>query len=331
MLLMTEPDTQFNLDIPQSLEGMRVDRAIAELLPDYSRATIQQWLKDGHILLHDKRIKPSEKLHGGEQLAVSVPRIQPSEWRAQNIPLEIIYQDSDLLVLNKPAGLVVHPGAGNPEDTLLNGLLYFDAALRLLPRAGIVHRLDKDTSGLMVVARSEMARQHLIEQLKDHSVSRRYLALVTGVPVTGETINQPIGRHRFDRLRMTVTERGKPSITHTRIKQKYRCHALIEANLETGRTHQIRVHLSWRGFPLVGDSLYGARLKLPVGATPALIELLSGFKRQALHATGLTLQHPRSGEMLDWQRDVPADMAQLINALAQDLAAYRETGENEQY
>jgi 23S rRNA pseudouridine1911/1915/1917 synthase len=200
-------------------------------------------------------------------------------------------------------------------------LLFFDETLRLLPRAGIVHRLDKDTSGLMVVARSEHARRDLIEQLKDHSVSRRYLALVTGLPVTGETINQPIGRHRFDRLRMTVTDRGKPAITHTRIKRKYRCHTLLEAHLETGRTHQIRVHLSWRGLPLVGDSTYGARLKLPAGADQKLVEALQSFKRQALHATGLSLKHPRSGENMDWMRQPPLDMSQLLDALERDLVA----------
>lgn len=301
---------------------MRVDRAVAELLPEYSRATIQSWLKQGNILQQEKRMKPSDRLRGGETLQIEIPPSQPVEWEAQSIELDLVHEDDQIVVLNKPAGLVVHPGAGNPDQTLLNGLLYHDTALRFLPRAGIVHRLDKDTSGLMVVARTERARQSLIAQLKDHLVQRRYYAVVTGVPVSGETIDQPIGRHRIDRLRMAVSDRGKHAITHIRIKKKFRCHSLIEAALETGRTHQIRVHLAWRGFPLVGDPLYGGRVKLPPSATAQLTSCLKEFKRQALHAWQLSLTHPLTLEKMSWQQEIPEDMHTLVDLLGADLSTH---------
>jgi len=317
---MTEPETRLTLDILAEMEGMRVDRALADLLPEYSRAAIQGWLKQGNIMLHDKRMKPSDRLRGGESLQISIPPQKPAEWEAQEIPLELVYSDDHLIVINKPAGLVVHPGAGNPDQTLLNALLYFDPTLRYLPRAGIVHRLDKDTSGLMVIARTELARQSLIAQIKDRQVSRHYLAVINGLPVSGETIDQPIGRHHHDRLRMAVTERGKPAVTHIRIKQKFRSHSLVEAILETGRTHQIRVHLAWRGFPLVGDPLYGGRVKLPPSAEKQVVNCLQGFGRQALHAYHLSLVHPESQQNLTWQQEMPEDMDNLVRILDADQA-----------
>lgn len=317
---MTEPETRLTLDILAEMEGMRVDRALADLLPEYSRAAIQGWLKQGNIMLHDKRMKPSDRLRGGESLQISIPPQKPAEWEAQEIPLELVYSDDHLIVINKPAGLVVHPGAGNPDQTLLNALLYFDPTLRYLPRAGIVHRLDKDTSGLMVITRTELARQSLIAQIKDRQVSRRYLAVINGLPVSGETIDQPIGRHHHDRLRMAVTERGKPAVTHIRIKQKFRSHSLVEAILETGRTHQIRVHLAWRGFPLVGDPLYGGRVKLPPSAEEQVVNCLQGFGRQALHAYHLSLVHPESQQNLTWQQEMPEDMDNLVRILNADQA-----------
>lgn len=319
---MSKSKTSLVLEITADMEGMRVDRAVAELLPEYSRATIQSWLKQGNILQLQKRMKPSDRLRGGETLQIEIPPSQPVEWEAQSIDLDLVHEDDQIFVLNKPAGLVVHPGAGNPDQTLLNGLLYHDAALRFLPRAGIVHRLDKGTSGLMVVARTERARQSLITQLKDHLVQRCYYAVVTGVPVSGETIDQPIGRHRIDRLRMAVNDRGKHAITHIRIKKKFRCHSLIEAALETGRTHQIRVHLAWRGFPLVGDPLYGGRIKLPPAATEQLTSCLKEFKRQALHAWQLSLTHPRTLEKMSWQQEIPEDMHTLVDLLGADLTAH---------
>lgn len=269
-------------------------------------------------------MKASEKVRGITRLNVEIPPVEPAEWLAQEADFTVLHQDPDLLVINKPAGLVVHPGAGNPDHTLLNGLLFIDDSLRTLPRAGIVHRLDKYTSGLMVVARSELARQHLVEQLKDRTVSRRYLALVNGVPVTGETISQPIGRHAQDRLRMAVTQRGKEAITHTRVEHKFRAHALIEAALETGRTHQIRVHLSWRGYPLVGDAVYGSRVKLPPSASEELIQTLQGFSRQALHARRLELVHPVTGETMAWESPLPTDMQDLLSSLQADQTLHQE-------
>ena len=319
---MTEADANLSIDIPVSQEGMRVDKALAELLPEYSRSAIQQWLKQKRVDVSGKSLKPSDKLSGSEQVNISIPAIAPADWVPQKMELAVQHQDDHLLVLNKPAGLVVHPGAGNPDHTLLNGLIHFDPILKMLPRAGIVHRLDKDTTGLMVIARTEIARQNLIEQLKLRTVRRQYLAVTNGVPVTGETIDAPIGRKHHDRLRMAVTDHGKPAITHVRVRQKFRSHCLLQANLETGRTHQIRVHLSWRGYPLIGDSLYGGRPKVPPHASTTVIQTLQGFSRQALHAEQLELVHPESNQTLQWQCPLPPDMEMLLQALTEDTTEY---------
>ncbi|MBX2868207.1 MAG: 23S rRNA pseudouridine(1911/1915/1917) synthase RluD [Acidiferrobacterales bacterium] len=313
------------LDVPIDYEGMRIDKTLAELLPEYSRAHIQKWLKSGRVTSQGKNVKASEKIRGSTSLSLEIPPVEEADWVAQEAKFDVMYQDHDILVIDKPAGLVVHPGAGNPDHTLLNGLLFIDDNLRTLPRAGIVHRLDKLTSGLMVVARTEQARQHLVEQLKERTVSRRYLAVVNGVPVTGETIDQPIGRHPQDRLKMAVTHRGKEAITHTRIEQKFRTHALIEAALETGRTHQIRVHLSWRGYPLVGDAVYGSRVKLPPAASEGLVRSLQEFSRQALHAKRLEFIHPKSEQIVSWETDLPMDMRQLLTNLAADHQSHSGT------
>lgn len=306
---------QFSLEITEKFAGMRLDKALAELLPDYSRATLQQWLKRGLVQMDGQSVKQKVRLSGGEILEISIPPATPTDCPAQYMELDIIDQDADLLVLNKPAGVVVHPGAGNTDNTLLNGLLYFDPSLRVLPRAGLVHRLDKDTSGLLVVARSEVARRQLIEQLQDHSMHRGYLAVVNGVMVSGETIEQPIGRHRQQRVRMCVTEHGKPAVTHVRVSRKFRRHCLLDVSLETGRTHQIRVHLSWRGFPLVGDKLYTSRVSLPPASSHELTTTLQQFSRQALHATQLSLCHPITGKQKQWQQPPPADLEHLIEQL----------------
>lgn len=317
---MTETELQFELAIPPNMAGVRADKAIAKLLPQYSRAAIQQWLKMGNVIFADKRYKPSDKLRGIETLLLTVAKTAPAEWLAQPMPIEILFRDKHIFILNKSAGLVVHPGAGNPQQTLLNGLLHIDPDLRTLPRAGIVHRLDKGTSGLMVVARTELATKSLSAQLKTRSMRRQYIAVANGVPVTGETIDQPIARRRHDRLRMGVTARGKPAITHIRVRHKFRCHSVLDVSLETGRTHQIRVHLSWRGFPIVGDPLYGGRVKLPTAAGAHLRENLQGFGRQALHAHILRLQHPATNTNLQWQQPMPQDMQQLVSSLDDDCA-----------
>lgn len=311
------------LTLPAALCGRRMDHALVTLLPEYTRGTIQGWIKLGYILVDGDRLKASDKVRGHETVTVAIPAARTEDWVAQDIDLEIVFEDADLIVVNKPAGLVVHPGAGNPDGTLLNGLLAYYPELRGLPRAGIVHRLDKHTTGLMVVARSELARQSLIEQLKTRSVHRRYLAVASGLLITGETIDQPIGRHRHDRLRMAVTANGKPAVTHIRVREKFRSHTLVEATLETGRTHQIRVHMAWRGFALVGDPVYGGKPRPPRDSEQSLVALLQGFPRQALHARSLGLNHPEHGKQMRWQRDLPEDMQSLVSAL--DLDCRRTT------
>jgi 23S rRNA pseudouridine1911/1915/1917 synthase len=315
---MSDFESHFFLQIPPEMAGVRLDKALAELLTAHSRGAIQQWIKQGSVLVNGEIAKQKLKLGGTEHVEISVPDSAPGNFTAQEIHIEIVYEDDHIMVINKPAGLVVHPGAGNHDGTLLNGLLFHNSDLSVLPRAGIVHRLDKDTTGLMVIAKTEQSRQHLIEQLSSREMHREYLALVNGIMISGEIIDQPIARHRRDRLRMAVTPSGKPAITRTRVLDKYRSHSLVQANLETGRTHQIRVHLSWRGYPIVGDTLYGNRYRPPPRASVELVASLQGFQRQALHAHKLSLIHPDSGEEKTWQQPVPEDMNDLIRLLRQD-------------
>lgn len=319
------------LDIPAALAGARADKALAELLPGHSRAAVQRWFKGDLVRVDGRAVAQKYRLAGGEVLQVDMPEESAAgvaQQAAQAVALDIVDCDADLIVINKPAGLVVHPGAGNPDQTLLNGLLHFDESLRALPRAGIVHRLDKDTTGLLVIARNEAARLHLIRQLAARAVKRRYLAVVSGVPVAGERIAQPLGRHPRDRRRMQVAPAaGKPAVTHVRVERKFRSHSLLRADLETGRTHQIRVHLSWRGFPVVGDKRYGGRARLPAAAGAELTDALRALGRQALHAASLELQHPASGDNRRWRQPLPADMQRLIDALERDLAS-QSAGKN---
>ena len=322
---MTRQAERFCVGIGPALVGARLDKALSELLPEHSRSAIQQWLKQGLVRVDGAPARQKLRLAGGETVEVSVPQAQPADWPAQRMDFEVVHQDADLLVIDKPAGMVVHPGAGQADNTLMNGLLHLDDALRALPRAGIVHRLDKDTSGLLVVARNEVARRRLIAQLQERSMKRLYLAVVNGVMVAGESIAQPIGRHRRERLRMCVSAAGKPAVTHLRVERKFRAHCLVGAELETGRTHQIRVHLSWRGFPLVGDKRYAGRMRLPPEAGDELTATLRQFPRQALHAAQLSLRHPASGTQTTWQRHMPADLQHLIAALESDQRLHQPT------
>jgi len=310
--------------IPAGLAGMRLDQALAALLPGCSRSQLSRWISEGRVQLDERTPRARDRVRGGEQVRIETPPAAV-EAAAQSVDLEVVYQDEALIVINKPAGLVVHPGAGNPDLTLMNGLLYLDAALERLPRAGIVHRLDKDTSGLLVVARTEPARLELIEQLKRREVSREYLAVVRGRMIAGGVIEAPLGRHRQDRLRMAVTARGLPARTDVRVLTRYRAHSLVGARLHSGRTHQVRVHLAHRGYPLVGDPVYGGRPAPPAGATAPLLEALAGFRRQALHAVRLGLVHPVSGSSMAWERPPPADMQRLIEALEYDARAEQLT------
>ena len=301
--------------IPQSSAGRRLDQVLAELFPGYSRSRLQQWIKAGQVLLNQRPVLARYRVVGGEQVEVRAQLQLETEVRPEDIPLDIRFQDQHLLVLNKPAGLVVHPAAGNPNGTLQNALLYYDPELAALPRAGIVHRLDKDTSGLMVVARSLSAHKSLVEQLQARSVHREYLALVQSVLAAGGTVDAPIGRHHRDRLRMAVVESGKPAISHYRVLERFAAHTLVQVRLESGRTHQIRVHMAHIHCPLLGDPLYGGRLRLPRGASAVLREAISAFRRQALHAVRLQLIHPLTREVVGWEAEIPADFNQLLESL----------------
>ena len=309
---------QLQLTIPDTLRGRRLDVALAELVPDYSRSRLQQWIKAGQVTLDDRVAQVREKVSGGEQVCIDAQIVEQTRDAPEPIALDVVYADADLLVINKPAGLVVHPAAGNPAGTLLNALLHYDSSLAALPRAGIVHRLDKGTTGLMVVARNLTAHKHLVDELQARTIKREYLAVVNSVLTAGGRIEAPIGRHPVDRKRMAVVANGKQAVTHYRVEERYRAHTLVRVQLETGRTHQIRVHMAHIHCPVTGDPVYGGRLRLPGGADETLREVLAGFRRQALHATRLELLHPTTGEMVSWEVGVPDDMAQLIEALRAD-------------
>ena len=301
--------------IPPAAAGRRLDQVLAELFSGYSRSRLQRWIKSGEVLLDGSQVPVRYRVMGGEEVEIRAKPEAESEVVAQDIPLDVRFEDEHLLVLNKPAGLVVHPAAGNPDGTLQNALLFYDPQLVTLPRSGIVHRLDKDTSGLMVVARSLTAHKALVEQLQARTVHREYLALLHTVLTAGGTIDAPIGRHPRDRLRMAVVDSGKEAITHYRVRERFAAHTLVQVRLETGRTHQIRVHMAHIHCPLVGDPLYGGRLRIPRGASVALREAIGTFRRQALHAARLELIHPASGEPVGWEVDMPEDFAQLLAVL----------------
>ena len=314
-----------SVSIPGSMRGRRLDQALAELVPDYSRSRLQQWIRSGQVTLDSRIPKTREIVQGGEQVQIDAELAAESACQPQAIPLAIIYEDDDLLVINKPHGLVVHPAAGNPDGTLQNALLHHDPALAALPRAGIVHRLDKDTSGLMMVARNLAAHNRLVAALQAREIRREYLALVNTVLTAGGEVEAPIGRHPVDRKRMAVVAGGKPALTHYRVVERYRAHTLVRLRLDTGRTHQIRVHMAHIHCPVVGDPVYGGRLRLPRGAGEALRTALRNFRRQALHAQRLALLHPGSGEAVSWEVPVPPDMGELIGILRMD--AQQETGD----
>jgi 23S rRNA pseudouridine1911/1915/1917 synthase len=298
--------------IPDNAAGRRFDRVLAELFSDYSRSRLQAWIRAGAVRLDDRVVETRYRVSGGERVEIEAELPEDTEVLPQAIPLDVSYEDEYLLVINKPAGLVVHPAAGNRDGTLQNALLHYDAALAALPRAGIVHRLDKDTSGLMVVARQLSAHKSLVEQLQARSVHREYVALVQGQVTASGAVDAPIGRHPRDRLRMAVVESGKPATTHYRVLERFPAYTLVEAKLETGRTHQIRVHMAHIHHPLVGDPLYGGRFRLPAGASETLANALRSFRRQALHARRLEFTHPASGESVGWEAGLPADFEQLL-------------------
>jgi 23S rRNA pseudouridine1911/1915/1917 synthase len=308
-----------DLQIPAELAGFRLDRALAQMLPEHSRTRIKGWIDAGQVHIGRLACKPRDVVSAGQRVSVRIaagptaPTVEP-----EHIPLHVVHEDPDVLVVHKPVGLVVHPGAGNPRHTLQNALLGWDPKLAALPRAGIIHRLDKDTSGLLMIARTPEAHTALTRELMARSVSREYLAICVGVMTSGGTIDEPIGRHRSDRLRMAVRGDGRPATTHYRVLERFRGHSHLSVRLSTGRTHQIRLHLSHFKYPLVGDPVYGGRAGRPRGASEALADALRAFRHQALHAARLAFDHPRTGERLTFETPVPDDFAQLLEVLRAD-------------
>ncbi len=315
---MPERETPERLErtIPEALAGVRFDRALAELFPDYSRSQLQGWIRSGRARLDGVTVRPRIAVRAGQRAEV-----EPEAGDAQASPepqaldLNVTHADADLVVVDKPPGLVVHPGAGNPDGTLENALLHHFPEVSEVPRHGIIHRLDKDTSGLLLVARSSRAHLRLTETLQARGIDRHYLALVTGRMPAGGSVDEPIARHPVDRTRMAVRQGGRHAVTHYRVRERFARHSLLDVKLDTGRTHQIRVHMAHIRYPIVGDPVYGRRPVLPAGASPDLRKALQGLGRQALHAARLALAHPVSGETLEFEAPMPTDMAELVSAL----------------
>lgn len=310
--------TRMTEEVPFAMAGMRLDQVLAELFADYSRSKLQTWIKAGRVQVNGLTLKPRDKLEGGEVITLDAEAEVVVTSEAEAIPLEIVFEDESILIVNKPAGLVVHPAVGNWNGTLLNALLNHDPNLETLPRAGIVHRLDKETSGLLMIAKTLQAHNSLTQQLQDRSITREYLAITRGRMTAGGTIDEPIGRHPTERKRYAVRENGKVAVTHYRVGQRFTRHTLVQVKLETGRTHQIRVHMAHIRFPLLGDQVYGGRFQMPPDCSERLEKELRSFKRQALHAAKLGLQHPLTDEYLEWEQPMPDDMIRLLSALAEN-------------
>lgn len=313
------PVTSRQSVVPEQFAGHRLDQALAQMFPEFSRSRLKRWLLDGAILVDGQAWRPRDTVQGGETVVVEASESEDTPDAPEPVALSVVHEDESLVVINKPVGLVVHPGAGNPGGTLLNGLLHRYPELASLPRAGIVHRLDKDTSGLLLVARTLEAHTALVRKLAAREIERHYEAVCTGVLTGGGVIEAPIRRHRVDRVRMAVDDAGKPATTHYRVIQRYAAHTHVSVRLETGRTHQIRVHFAWRRHPLVGDPVYGGRLAMPAGASEALRERLRTFRRQALSATRLALLHPTSEEELEFSVAPDAEFQSLLAALAEEM------------
>jgi 23S rRNA pseudouridine1911/1915/1917 synthase len=309
--------------VPESCLGMRLDQTIAQMFPDYSRSRLKEWIVSGQVAINGQVVtKPREKIYGGETISIKAEVAAEVYFEPQNIALNIVYEDDDILVINKPAGFVVHPGAGNPDGTVLNALLHHCPSIENIPRAGIIHRLDKDTTGLMVVAKTIAAQTNLVASLQARDIIREYDAIANGQMTAGGTVDEPIGRHATKRTHMAVSPFGRPSVTHYRTLEKYRLHTRLRLRLETGRTHQIRVHMAHINHPLVGDPVYGGRPRPPKNASSELLNYLRQFKRQALHATLLSLAHPITGEQMTWQAEPPADYLTLIKLLREDRKSH---------
>lgn len=308
--------TKLMEEVPYEMAGMRLDQVLAELFPDYSRSKLQTWVKAGRVQVNGVPLKVKDKIDGGELITLDAEPEVVIHAEPEPIALDIVFEDKSILIVNKPAGLVVHPAVGNWNGTLLNALLNHDASLETLPRGGIIHRLDKDTSGLLMIAKTLQAHHSLTQQLQERTITREYLAICRGRMTAGGTINEPIGRHPQDRLRYVVHDAGKEAITHYRVVHRFTRHTLIRVKLETGRTHQIRVHMTHIRFPLLGDPMYGGRFQMPANCSEQLEKELRSFKRQALHAEKLGLIHPVTDEYMEWVQPMPDDMVRLLAALA---------------
>ncbi|MDK9775389.1 MULTISPECIES: 23S rRNA pseudouridine(1911/1915/1917) synthase RluD [unclassified Vibrio] len=309
--------------VKDSQLGQRLDQAIAELFADFSRSRLKEWLLDGKVQVNGEVItKPRTKVMGGEEITLQAELEDEERWEAQDIPLDIVYEDEDIIVINKPRDFVVHPGAGTPDGTVLNALLHHYPDIAEVPRAGIVHRLDKDTTGLMVVAKTVPAQTRLVRALQKRNITREYEAIAIGRMTAGGKVDQPIGRHSTKRTLMAVAPLGKPAVTHYRVAEHFREHTRIRLRLETGRTHQIRVHMSYLQHPLLGDTAYGGRARIPTGASEELTTMIRGFDRQALHAVMLRFEHPITGEELEFHAPVPDDMVAMTEALRKDTEEF---------
>lgn len=318
-------EIQLTATINESQLGQRLDQALAELFPDYSRSRIKEWILDDRVQVNGRLVnKPKEKMLGGEQISIDALIDEDMRFAPQNLPLNIVYEDDDILVINKPRDFVVHPGAGNPDGTVLNALLYHYPDIADVPRAGIVHRLDKDTTGLMVVAKTVPAQTRLVESLQLREITREYEAVANGRMTAGGKVEEPISRHPTKRTHMAVNPMGKPAVTHYRVMEHFRAHTRLRLRLETGRTHQIRVHMAHINHPLVGDQLYGGRPRPLKGASDEFRDALREFDRQALHATMLRLYHPITGIQMEWHAPIPDDMVQLIEVLKADAQEHQD-------
>ncbi|MBT7950004.1 MAG: 23S rRNA pseudouridine(1911/1915/1917) synthase RluD [Gammaproteobacteria bacterium] len=312
------PTEKLSLTITEVLDNKRLDQALAVLCPQHSRSRLQNWIRSGYVTVDGLTLRQRDKVASGQSIQIEAEFEIEEEWEKEDIPLNILYEDEALIVIDKPPGLVVHPGAGNPRHTLLNALLYYSPQLAQVPRAGIVQRLDKDTSGLMVIALTPSTHTYLVDQLQKRLVKREYQAIVHGVMTAGGTVDEPIGRHHIQRKRMAVTGSGKQARTHYRVLRKFKAHTHVQLQLESGRTHQIRVHMAHIHYPVVGDPLYGGRKRIPKNCSNALKEKIAEFPRQALHACQLGLKHPLSGAYQTFTSAIPDDIQTLLTALDQD-------------
>ena len=319
------PQITLSAEVQPEQMGHRLDQTLAELFPEYSRSRLKTWIEADLVKLNDRITNiPREKVLGGEKIEITVEVEDETRFEPENIPLNIVYEDDDIIVINKPKDLVVHPGAGNPNGTVLNALLYHYPPIAEVPRAGIVHRLDKDTTGLMVVAKTIPAQTKLVRDLQKRKITREYEAVASGIMTKGGTVDQPMARHATKRTLMAVHPMGKPAVTHYRIMENYRNYTRLRLRLETGRTHQIRVHMAHIAHPLLGDQTYGGRPRPPKNVSEDFMEVLRNFKRQALHAVMLRLAHPITGEMMEWYAPLPDDFVELLNALKADYIEHQD-------